>query len=212
VRLRRETLPRIYALTDREAAARPHADIVGELVAAGIHWIQIREKSLSDAELFADVERAVMSLPAEVRLIVNDRLDIALAASADGVHLGDGDLPPAIARQVPGAADLIVGFSTHSVEEALAAADDEAVDYLAIGPIFRSPTKNVREPLGSDVIRRIRAATVKPIVAIGGIEAANIGQVLDAGADMAAVLSALYRGGSLRDGAEALVAAAGESR
>jgi thiamine-phosphate pyrophosphorylase len=212
VRLRRETLPRIYALTDREAAARPHADIVGELVAAGIHWIQIREKSLSDAELFADVERAVMSLPAEVRLIVNDRLDIALAASADGVHLGEGDLPPGIARQVPGAADLIVGFSTHSVEEAIAAANDEAVDYIALGPIFRSPTKNVRAPLGCDAIRRVRAATGKPIVGIGGIDPGNIGEVLGAGADMAALISALYRGGSLRENAEALVAAAGEGR
>lgn len=212
MRLQRSFFSPLYALTDRGSAGMSHPEIVAELVSAGVQWIQLREKQLSDAELFLQVERAVMALPASVRLIVNDRSDIALACSADGVHLGDGDLTPASVRKIPGSGDLIIGFSTHSVEEAIAAAQNDAIDYVAIGPIFRSPTKNVRLPLGVAAITHIRGQIDKPLVAIGGIDQTNIRSVIEAGADSAAVIAALYRGRAIRSNAERLLVAAGGGR
>jgi thiamine-phosphate pyrophosphorylase len=185
-----------------------HPEIVAELAAGGAQWIQLREKRLSDAELFLQAGRAVRAVPAGVRLIVNDRSDIALACKAAGVHLGEGDLSPAAVRTLPGADRLVVGFSTHSAEQAIAAAEDDAVDYVAIGPIFQSQTKNVRPPLGIGVISRIRAQTGKPLVAIGGIDETNIRAVIEAGADSAAVIAALYRGGTIRANVERLLGAA----
>jgi thiamine-phosphate diphosphorylase len=212
VRLTRSSVPKLYALTDREAAGLSHPDIVAELVAAGVQWIQIREKALSDAEFFAQTERALMSLPATVRAFVNDRADIALALCADGVHSGAGDLSPASIRKIPGSEELLVGFSTHDVESAVSAAADADVDYVAIGPIFRSQTKNVRDAVGIEAIAAIRRRTDKPLIAIGGIDETNIRSVLDAGADSAAVIAALYRGRAVRANAERLLAAAGGSR
>jgi thiamine-phosphate pyrophosphorylase len=184
-------------------------ELIEELITAGVRWIQVREKSVPDVEFYEVVHWAVASLPAKVKLFVNDRLDIALACTADGVHLGDHDLPVDVARRVAGEHPLLIGYSTHSVEDGIAAAGNPNIDYVAIGPIFRSPTKNVREPLGTDVITEIRRQTDKPIVAIGGIDAKNIGSVLEAGADTAAVISALYRGGTLAENVRSLCEAAG---
>lgn len=210
--LQRSAVPSIYALTDRGASGMPHDVLVRELVAGGIRWIQLREKELDDAAFFAQAERAVMELPAEVCLLINDRPDLALGIMADGVHLGQGDLPPAEARALPGAGQLIIGYSTHSVDEALLAASDGAVDYLAIGPIFLSSTKNVRSPLGLEVIRRLRDRTEKPIIAIGGIDRSNVRSVIEAGADGCAVVAALYRGGNIVGNVQALIDAAGVVR
>jgi thiamine-phosphate pyrophosphorylase len=203
--LRRDEIPPLYALTARRAELSV-AEIVGHLVAGGARWIQYREKGLDDAARYRELQQIVASLPAVVRLFVNDRPDLAIACGADGVHLGDEDLPPAAVRRVAGD-DLAIGFSTHSVEDALRAAEDPSVDYVAIGPIFRSRTKDVRAPLGLDPIRRIRARTEKPIVAIGGIDATNVAAVLDAGADSAAVIAALYEGGSIAGNVERILEA-----
>lgn len=204
--LNRPEVPPLYALTAR-SSGRSAPDLVAELVEGGARWIQYREKDLDDRARFQEIERIASSLPAFVRLVVNDRADLALACHADGVHLGEEDLPPPVVRKVVGE-NLFIGFSTHSLEEAVAAADDAAVDYVAIGPIFRSPTKNVRPPLGVDPIRRLRAATKKPIIAIGGIDRFNIGSVLEAGADSAAVIGALYAGDDVRRNVRALLDAA----
>jgi thiamine-phosphate pyrophosphorylase len=189
-----------------------HDAAVRQLVAGGIRWIQLREKELDDAAFVAQAERAVMELPAEVCLLINDRADLALGVMADGVHLGEHDLPPAAVRSLAGGRELIIGYSTHSVDEALRAASAGEVDYLAIGPIFLSSTKNVRAPLGLEAVRLLRAGTDKPIVAIGGIDRSNVRSVIEAGADGCAVVAALYRGGTIVANAEALIDAAGAAR
>jgi thiamine-phosphate pyrophosphorylase len=178
------------------------------MVTGGARWIQIREKETTAQDLARAALELVAALPAEVRLFVNDRTDVALAVGADGVHVGDSDLPPKLIRRIPGANDLIVGLSTHSVEDALFAADDDAVDYVAIGPIFESRTKGVRAPLGLRVIEEIRRGTEKPIVAIGGIDSANIGDVIRAGADSAAVIQAIFDGGDISGNVRRLLSAA----
>jgi thiamine-phosphate pyrophosphorylase len=208
VRLSRSEVPPVYALTDASKAGS-RQELIQELITAGVRWIQIREKSIPDIEFYEVVHWAVASLPAKVKLFVNDRLDIALACTADGVHLGEHDLPADVARRVAGEHPLLIGCSTHSGEDGIAAAGNPDIDYVAIGPIFRSPTKNVREPLGIDVIRQIRRQTEKPIVAIGGIDEKNIASVLEAGADTAAVLSALYRSGTVAENVRRLCEAAG---
>jgi thiamine-phosphate diphosphorylase len=212
VTLQRSAVPSIYALTDRSASGSAHDVMVRELVVGGIRWIQLREKELDDATFFAQAERSAMELPAEVCLLINDRPDLAIGVMADGVHLGQDDLPPVHVRTLPGGGDLIIGYSTHSVEEAIAAASDSAVDYVAIGPIFLSSTKNVRAPLGLDALRRLRDQTEKPIVAIGGIDLSNVRSVIEAGADGCAVIAALYAEGRIAENAMRLVEAAGESR
>jgi thiamine-phosphate pyrophosphorylase len=212
VTLQRSAVPSIYALTDRGASGRSHDAMVRELVAGGIRWIQLREKALDDAAFCAQVDKVLMELPAEVCILINDRADLAIGVRADGVHLGEEDLPPEAARALPGGADLIIGYSTHSVDQALLAASNRAVDYLAIGPIFLSSTKNVRSPLGIEAVRRLRDGTEKPIVAIGGIDRTNVRSVIEAGADGCAVVAALYRDGRIVENAQALIDAAGEVR
>lgn len=209
MRLLRSEVPPVYPLTAAVEGMSP-AEVLERLVEGGARWIQVREKKRGDAGLLRIARESAASLPAFVRLWVNDRTDIALAAGADGVHLGEDDLPPALARQVAGDR-LLIGYSTHSLEEALAAAADPAIDYLAIGPIFRSATKDVRTPLGVDILRHLRERVEKPIVAIGGIDAANIAEVLRAGADSAAVIAAVYERGTIVENLQRLIDAAGEA-
>jgi thiamine-phosphate pyrophosphorylase len=208
--LERRDVPVIYALTD--PAQGSHARIARTLFDCGVRWVQIRDKQTADSALYDEVRSVLNDAPAGATVFVNDRADIALAAGAHGVHLGEEDLPPSMARMAAQNRPLIIGYSTHSLQELMVAADDPAVDYLAIGPIFVSPTKNVRAPLGVDAIREVRAVTGKPIVAIGGIDAANIGAVLAAGADSVAVISAVYRRGAIAENIGALLTAAGAGR
>ena len=128
-----------------------------------------------------------------MRLIINDRVDIALALGADGVHLGQDDLPPEAARELLGP-DVIIGFSTHNIDQAIGAAR-LPVDYIAIGPIFATLSKENPDPVvGIDGLRRVREqASHMPIVAIGGITERNARSVIEAGADAVAVISALLR-------------------
>ena len=205
--LERSEVPPIYALTRVNGCA---AD-VEMLVRAGARWIQVRDKISPDAALYAELLRAREAAAGDVRLFVNDRVDLAIASGADGVHLGDSDLDPRHARLVAGARPLIIGYSTHDADEAISAAARPEVDYVAIGPVFSSPTKNVRAPLGLDVVRAVRNRVEKPIVAIGGIDSGNIADVLAAGADSAAVISALYSGGDVAENFATLLRSA-ESR
>ncbi len=153
--------------------------------------IQLRDKVTGPRQLLSEARR-ITQLCRErgVCFIVNDRLDLALAADADGVHLGQDDLPPQAARSVLGT-NKVLGVSTHSLEQGLLAAEQGA-DYLGIGPIFATGTKATGyEPRGCDIIRRLRARIDLPIVAIGGITVSNVGEAIAAGATGVAVISAI---------------------
>lgn len=153
--------------------------------------IQLRDKVAGPRELLQEA-RQIARLCQErgVRFIVNDRLDLALAVDADGVHLGQDDLPPKAARALLGIGKIL-GVSTHSVEQAVRAAE-EGADYLGIGPIFATGTKATGyEPKGCEIIRQVQARVDLPLVAIGGITLSNVGIVIRAGAAGAAVISAI---------------------
>jgi thiamine-phosphate pyrophosphorylase len=185
-------LDRLYAITDRNLAGRQHDQIVVELLAGGARLIQIRDKEASGRD-FLDLARACVKLAraAGARLIVNDRVDIALAADADGVHLGQDDLDVAAARALLGPTKVI-GLSTHSLDQYRAALATSA-DYLAVGPIYATRTKDDHEPVvGLELIRRAREIADRPLVAIGGITLQRAAEALAAGADSIAVISALY--------------------
>jgi thiamine-phosphate pyrophosphorylase len=185
-------LPRVYPLTDLQLSGLSHAEQVRLLSRGGASLIQLREKHLPPVE-FYEQAKAAMDVAARsgVQLIVNDRVDLASAIGAHGVHLGQDDMPPEAARRLLGP-DAIIGYSTHTVEQALAALT-EPVDYLAIGPIFKTATKTDTSPvLGLEGLRAVRAAIGDvPLVGIGGITQTNAREVIDAGADSVAVISAL---------------------
>lgn len=186
------TLPRIYPITDASISGISHAEQVEVLIAGGATLIQLREKHASPNDFYnAAAEAIAVARRHGVKIIINDRVDIALALNADGVHLGQDDLPPAGARAILGD-KVILGFSTHTLEQAREALK-LPVDYIAFGPIF--PTKTKQDPdavVGLDGLREVRALSGDiPIVAIGGINADNVSFVLDAGADSAAMISAV---------------------
>ena len=182
---------RLYPLTDRQIAGLSHADQVTQLSEGGARLIQLREKHLAPREFYRQAEAALLVARAHgARIIINDRADIALTLRADGVHLGQDDLPPAAARRLLGP-DAVIGFSTHSTVQALAAAN-MPIDYIAVGPIFPTPSKANPDPIvGLDGLRRIREIVGIPLVAIGGITAENAPEVISAGADAVAVISAI---------------------
>jgi len=157
----------------------------------GVRILQIRHKGFLSREILEAIERmSGMCRDAGVLFVVNDRADLARLMGA-ALHLGQDDLPPSAARKVTGP-DLIVGFSTHD-EAQLRAAAQEPVDYLALGPIFGTATKENPDPVvGVDELRRLRPLTDRPLVAIGGITRANARAVLDAGADSIAVIGDLF--------------------
>ena len=193
------TLPKIYPITDTLISGLSHAEQIELLAAGGASLIQLREKRASPREFYeAALEAMSMARRLGVQIIINDRVDIAIAVRADGVHLGQDDLPPDRARILLGAS-RIVGFSTHSLEQALAA-DSAPVDYVAIGPIFQTSTKERPDPVvGLGTVSEVRRRTSKPLVAIGGITLDGARAIIEAGADSVAVISDLL---SARDIAE----------
>lgn len=180
----------LYLIADRTACrGRPLLDVVDAACSAGVRWVQYREKALSRRARYEEARRLrELTRRAGAALIINDELDLALAVDADGLHLGQEDLPLSIARAHLGAGRFI-GVSTHTLDEAMAAADGGA-DYIAVGPVFATAVKS-RPPVGCDAVRRVRAATTVPIVAIGGITPETAAEVLRAGADSVAVISAV---------------------
>jgi thiamine-phosphate pyrophosphorylase len=188
----RINLPKLYPITDARLSGLSHAEQVRRLGAGGATLIQLREKHLSPREFYSEAEEALrVARSLGVRLIINDRVDIALALSADGVHLGQDDLPPEAARKILGER-AIIGFSTHTVEQAREAAH-LPIDYLAIGPIFETSSKENPDPVvGLDGLRCTRQAIGEiPLVAIGGLRLENVSETLKAGADAVAVISLL---------------------
>ena len=185
-------LPRLYPITDRRLSGLSHAGQVARLCEGGARLVQLREKHLSPREFYREAEEALkVARSFGATLIVNDRADVALASGADGVHLGQDDMPPVAARSLLGGS-AVVGFSTHDVEQAFTAAH-LPVDYLAVGPVFATSSKENPDPIvGLEGVRRVREAAGRtPLVAIGGITAENARPVLEAGADSVAVIGAL---------------------
>jgi thiamine-phosphate pyrophosphorylase len=186
--------PKIYPITDTGISGLTHLQQAERLISGGAKIIQLRDKTATSAEFFRSaVETVDLCRQHGVTIIINDRVDIALLSGADGVHLGQDDIPPDAARKILGE-NAMIGLSTHSVEQ-IRAAIAQPVDYLAIGPIFSTATKDDHDPIvGLDGIRSAkREAGEIPLIAIGGIDAANLLAVLDAGADSAAVISVVAR-------------------
>ena len=194
--MRRFELPKLYPVTDARLSGLSHAEQLARLSEGGARVVQLREKHLAPREFYEEAKKAlVVARERRVLLIINDRVDIALALGADGVHLGQDDLAPEAARRLLGA-ESVIGFSTHNVEQAREAAR-LPVDYIAIGPVFATTSKENPDPVvGLDGLRRVRE-TLEPgamLVAIGGITPANARAALEAGADSVAVIGALVAG------------------
>ena len=187
-------LPCLYSILDT-APSRTTAELVAyaeELVAAGCTLLQYRNKS-GNARVILDQARELKKyLGDSVRLIINDRADLCLAAEFDGVHVGQEDLSPEAVRRIIGP-ERWLGVSTHNLEQ-VREADLTSADYLAIGPVFATSSKDKPDPVvGLEGVRQARRLTQKPLVAIGGITRANAASVIEAGADSVAVISDLLR-------------------
>ncbi|MBI4854778.1 MAG: thiamine phosphate synthase [Acidobacteria bacterium] len=188
----------LYAITDREIAKSSHLEIVSAILAGGGRLIQLREKTLPTNDFYQ-----IASLSVEIAhkrgayIIINDRVDIAKMVKADGVHLGQDDLSPEKARLILGQ-NAIIGLSTHSLTQALMA-NKLPIDYIAVGPVFRTLTKPEASKgvtdgqIGLDLLKEICLKVNKPIVAIGGITLENALSVLEAGASAVAVISDLVK-------------------
>lgn len=185
-------LPRIYPITDRRISGLSHAEQVARLIDGGATLIQLRDKECSPADFLRDAEAALaVAQKNDARLIINDRVDVAMALRADGVHVGQRDLPAGIARRLM-KPESIIGVSTHSADQ-VRLASTLPVNYVAFGPIFETHTKKDHDPVAG--LEGLRSARVilgdVPLVAIGGISDADAPNVLEAGADSLAVISAV---------------------
>jgi thiamine-phosphate pyrophosphorylase len=182
-------LPPLYAIIDPEQTrSRPAQRVLSALLEAGVSILQLRVKSLPPVD-FLELAKGLRAVTRahHCQLIINDRIDIALACDADGVHLGQDDLPLSAGRKLMG--QKIVGISTHDLDQARAAERDGA-DYIGFGPMFGTRTKATGyEARGAEMLQQIRRAVTLPIVAIGGITAANVQEVWEAGADSVAIIS-----------------------
>jgi thiamine-phosphate pyrophosphorylase len=198
--------PPLYLITDRhQTRDRSLFEVVKDALKGGVRFVQLREKDLSARELLS-LAQDIRSLTAEVpaRLLINDRIDICLAVRADGVHLRSDSLPTRIVRRVLGASKLI-GVSTHSLEEAQRA-QEEGADFITLGPIYETPSKaGYGPPLGLDVLRTVHKRIKIPVLALGGIQKERIGEVLDAGANGVAVISAILTAENPRQSAIDLI-------
>lgn len=183
------SLPPLYAILDPEQTkSRPAEAVLSELLGGGVTLLQLRVKTMAPSEFFELARRVRSETRAHgCKLIVNDRADIALACDADGVHLGQDDLPLAVGRKLMG--PKIVGISTHDLHQAKEA-EQNGADYIGFGPMFGTMTKDTGyEARGVEMLRQIRGAVKLPIVAIGGINEQNVREVWKAGADSAAIIS-----------------------
>jgi thiamine-phosphate pyrophosphorylase len=189
----RLVLPRLYVILDAALLTVPAKECAARLVDAGVGLIQYRDKNASARQLFeTSRELADYLNPLGVPFIVNDRADVAALADAGGVHVGQEDLGVEHARQVVGSGK-IVGVSTHNTEQFRRALQTSA-DYLAVGPVFSTGSKQHPDPVvGVDFVRQCRAITDTPIVAIGGITLDRVAEIIEAGADSVAVISDILR-------------------
>ena len=181
-------LPRLYPIIDLEVSLHPLELLIGEFAAAGLSWVQLRDKEANSRQLFANARRVVeLARHHGLTVIVNDRADIAWLSGADGVHVGQEDLLVEHARKILGS-EKIVGYSTHNLAQALEA-EQSSADYVAIGPVFTTTSKVNPDPIVSWAeLQEIRRQVKKPLVAIGGITSLNAGRLFDIGMDSVAVI------------------------
>ena len=203
-----DLLAGVYAIVDESGMAthgRTLSDIARAVLDGGARVVQLRAKNLGARELLAEAARIRrLTADAGAAFILNDRLDLALLADADGVHLGQDDFPLTVARRVVGY-KLLIGISTHDLEQARQAVAGEA-DYIGFGPIYRPMSKDSPyEPLGLDALREVAREVDVPVVAIGGLTPDRFGEVLEAGATSGAFVSAVSAARDPRAATEALI-------
>lgn len=190
---KRESLEnfRLYAVTDLKEPDSAILQKIDDALLGGVDMIQLRSKLLSDKELYdLSIQIQKMTSKRKKLFIINDRIDLAIAADADGIHLGQDDLPIQAARKIAGK-EKIIGISTHSVEQAVEA-EKNGADYIGFGPIFGTPTKPDYKPIGLEQIREVNQKLKIPFVCIGGIDLSNVNQVVSAGAKRIAVVRAIF--------------------
>ena len=183
----------LYLITDRTISGLSHIETARQSITAGVRLIQLRGKNISRKDLYqeASAVRIITSRHGAI-LIINDYADIALAVNADGLHIGQEDMPLKEARKILGE-HKIIGVSTHSLKQALDA-QRAGADYIGFGPVFHTATKNAGTPKDINSLAEIKRHIKIPVVAIGGITVENVPDVLDAGADAVAVASAILSG------------------
>ncbi len=215
------SLPSLYLITDRsQTLGRPLLDVVKAALEGGIRMIQLREKDLSGKELF-NLAKELRELTNQfgAKLLVNDRIDVALAVGADGVHLGHQSISVQDARQVfktssliPHPSSFLVGVSTHSMEEALHAQSDGA-DFITFGPVYFTPSKAAYgEPVEIDKLKKVVKAVNIPVFAIGGMKEGNLEEVLNTGAYGVAMISAIMAAGDVKKETENILTAIADYR
>lgn len=197
----------LYLVTDRGLLqGRSLEDVVLAAVEGGAAMVQLREKHASTRFFVEEAQRIKELLkPYKVPLIINDRIDVALAAGADGVHIGQEDMPYPIARRLMGK-EAIIGLSVETMEQVLEAEQYDDLNYLSISPVFETPTKtDTKGAWGIEGVRRVREVSRHRLVAIGGLNAANVRDVVRAGAEGIAVVSAICAASDPRGAARVLV-------
>jgi thiamine-phosphate pyrophosphorylase len=202
----------VYFVADPEQTARHFPALVGEALAGGATTVQLRAKRMGGRELF-ELARAMRDQcwEAGALFIVNDRVDVAMACDADGVHVGMHDLPLIVTRRLVGN-DVIIGFSPLEMSDVLRAGA-EGADYVGLGPVFGTVSKaDAQPPLGLDGLARQTAAAAMPSVGIGGIDASNAAAVVRAGADGVAVISAIQNAADPRQATAALARAVARAK
>ena len=194
----------LILITDRNLCKQPLIDTISSALKGGIKTVQLREKGLATHELYSIAcELRKITSEFKANFIVNDRVDIALAVEADGVHLGWQSLPFGIVRKLLGFEKLI-GVSAHNRQEALQA-QSRGADYITFGPIFDTPSKTgLLKPTGVEEIKKLKTEINLPIVALGGINERNVEAVLDGGADGIAVISSIMQADNPEDAARCL--------
>lgn len=197
---------RLYVITAEAGGVEETVRVVAAALRGGGDVVQLRKKLMPKGDQY----RLALALRALTRahgalLIVNDHADLALAADADGVHLGQDDLDPAVVRRLHGFEDRLIGCSTHSLEQARRAVAQGA-DYLGVGPVYATPTKPGRPAVGVALVRAVAAAIPLPFVAIGGIDRTTVGGVVEAGARAVAVVRAVSEASDPQEAARAIAA------
>ena len=201
---KRLKLGALYVITDPSAQkGRTHLEVLSQALEGGADVVQLRDKSASNEELITIGKQLKPLCRKQGALfIVNDRFDVAEAVGADGLHIGQSDLPVAIAKSMLGRKRFL-GVSTHSLDQALQA-EEEGADYIGVGPIFQTPTKPDDPPVGPQLISEVRRRIRIPFVAIGGIDLSTLDTVLKAGAECVAVIRAVVAQEDIRDAARQL--------
>ncbi len=201
---------RVYFIVDPLDTGRDPVALADAMLAGGARVLQLRLKNVATGALVTTAHRIrELAAAAGARFVVNDRADVALVVEADGVHLGREDLPVAAARRLLGP-ERWIGFSTHS-EAQLDAAAGCGADYLSLGPIFATTSKSPADPvIGCARLRAVRPRIAEPLVAIGGITAATVREVLAAGSDAVSVIAAIVRAPDVARATVEILAAAGE--